>query len=263
MKRIESILVSQDLLNELGTLAAPSMLAAALRATQAELGDAGLETMTLFSYRAEFKEGARQGDTVQVALEEAGGVPAGERAFNVYFSKGDKLGRVGHWRLVFSGQRAGRRLPYSISQAAADGRTDRELWRPQPVLASGDSVQDGQALLWLAGQSARGYLKRLDQELAATGNYPFYDEVATRIYGGIFVTVHLAQGPEQGQILYCALQHQLPLQNQAPDRKMDFHGVLVSGSADDTLLLGTFRFTVARLNAQRAAIYPDGATQRK
>ena len=58
MKQLEPFVVTQPLLNELNTLAAPSMLAAALQAAFAELGDAYPDTLDLYGYSAEFKEGA-------------------------------------------------------------------------------------------------------------------------------------------------------------------------------------------------------------
>lgn len=262
MKQLEPFVVTQPLLNELGTLAAPSMLAAALQAAFAELGAAYPAELELASYSAEFKEGAREGDTVQLALQETTAGPPGIREFDLYFSKGEKLGRVGKWRLVFASRSAVRPLPYSISQADADGRTDRQLWRPQQAVATDNLVENAQSLLWLAGQSARAYLKRLDMEFAAGApGIALQDDLNTRHYGGIQVVTHMACWPIAGDMLRCALDYQLPLARQTPpDRKIIFHGVLTADRGQETYLLGTFRFTVVRLNAQRLSIYPDGAT---
>ena len=138
MKQLEPFVVTQPLLNELNTLAAPSMLAAALHAAFAELGDAYPDTLDLYRYSAEFKEGAREGDTVQLALEETAGAPSENREFDIYFSKSEKLGRVGKWRLVFARRGDVHPLPYSLDQASADDRTDSQLWRPQLAVATGD-----------------------------------------------------------------------------------------------------------------------------
>jgi hypothetical protein len=258
--------VTENLLNELNTLAAPSMLAAALQAIIGELGDAWPDKVTLFSYNAEFREGARQGDSVQIAGEETAGQQAGDRAFRVYFSKAaNQPGRVGKWHLIFAAPHAVRLLPYDLNQPAVDGRTDQELWRSEPMVATGSVQEDAQTLLWLAGQSARGYMKRLDQEFAdAAKEIVFHDDLRTRQYGGIAVTMTLAGWPAQGRVLRCSLLYQLPLLSQPKrDRKMDFHGVLVAQDHEATELLGTFRFTVVRLNGQRQAIYPDGSTERR
>ena len=263
MKHLEPILVTQELLNELGTLAAPAMLATALQAAFIELGTAYPES--LFSYSAEFKEGAREGDSVPLAIEETASALAGDREFDVYFSKGGKTGRVGKWHLVFTPHTQARPLPYNISLAEADGRTDSQLWRPEPSIATGHLVADAQSLLWLAGQSARAYMKRLDTELAASvPAVEFYDELSTRNYGGIFVVTHMTRWPAPGEILHCALQHQFPLLKQSQqNKKLIFHGALVADRDAETYLLGTFRFTVVRLNAQRVSIYPNGSTERQ
>ena len=264
MKQLEPFVVTQPLLNELNTLAAPSMLAAAVQAAFAELGDAYPDTLDLYGYSAEFKEGAREGDTVQLALEETAGVPAGNREFDIYFSKNEKLGRVGKWRLVFARRTEARPLSYSLDQANADSRTDNQLWRPQLAIATGDRVKDGQSLLWLAGQSARAYMKRLDAEFAAGNSaIQLQDDLDTRNYGGIVVVMQMAGWPKAGETLHCALDYQLPLAQQSPDRKMIFQGVLTADGEQETYLLGTFRFTVVRLNAQRLSIYPDGSTERR
>ena len=265
MKQLEPLVVTQPLLNELNTLAAPSMLAAALHAAFTELGGVYPDTLDLCSYSAEFKEGAREGDTVQLALEETASAPSGNREFDIYFSKGEKLGRVGKWHLVFARCTDAHPLPYSFDQANTDGRTDSQLWRPQLAVATGDRVQDGQLLLWLAGQSARAYMKRLDTEFA-TGNLEIQlqDELNTRNYGGIVVVMDMACWPAAGETLHCALDYQLPLAQQTPpDRRVIFQGVLTADREEDTYLLGTFRFTVVRLNAQRLSIYPDGSTERR
>ena len=262
MKQVEPFVVTQPLLNELGTLAAPSMLAAALQAAFAELGAAYPAALELAAYNAEFKEGAREGDTVKLALQETPDAPPGNREFDLYFSKGEKLGRVGTWRLTFASRSPVRPLPYSISQADADGRTDTQLWRPQQAVATDNLVENAQALLWLAGQSARAYLKRLDMEFAAgSPEITLQDDLNTRHYGGIQVFTWMACWPMPGDVLHCALDYQLPLSRQTPpDRKMIFHGMLTADRGQETYLLGTFRFTVVRLNAQRLSIYPDGAT---
>ena len=44
---------------------------------------------------------------------------------------------------------------------------------------------------------------------------------------------------------------------------MIFQGVLTADGEQETYLLGTFRFTVVRLNAQRLSVYPDGSTERR
>ncbi len=265
MKQLEPFVVTQPLLNELNTLAAPSMLAAALHAAFAELGDAYPDTLDLYRYSAEFKEGAREGDTVQLALEETAGAPSENREFDIYFSKSEKLGRVGKWRLVFARRGDVHPLPYSLDQASADDRTDSQLWRPQLAVATGDRVKDGQSLLWLAGQSARAYMKRLDIEFAAgSSDIQLQDKLDTRNYGGIVVVMDMIRWPAAGETLHCALDYQLPLATQeSPDRKMIFQGVLTADREQETYLLGTFRFTVVRLNTQRLSIYPDGSTERR
>jgi hypothetical protein len=263
VKHLESFAVTPNLLNELGTLAAPSMLAAALRAAFTELGVADSQTLSLFCYTAEFKTGARERDNVQLAIEETTGALPGDREFDVYFSKDEKIGRVGKWHLVFAKHAETHPLPYSIRLAAADGRTDSQLWRPEPAIATGNLTEDAQALLWLAGQSARSYMKRLDGEFAAGApEVNFSDDLQTRNYGGLGVITHFIRSPALGEILHCALQYQLPLKHQPQqNKKMVFDGVLVAERDADTYLLGTFRFTVVRLNAQRVSIYPNGSTE--
>lgn len=261
MKHSEPLVVTKNLLNELHTFAAPCMLEAALQAVLSELGAAASNALTLFSYRAEFKEGAREGDSVQVAIEETAGALPGDREFDVYFSKGEKIGRIGKWHLVFTKRTEGHPLPYRIGLAAADGRTDTQLWKPEPTVATGNFLEDAPSLLWLEGQCARRYMLRLDSEFAA--EVKLDDDVETRIYGGIAVVTHLTRWPVPGEILRCAVQYQLPLRQQPrQDRKMVFDGVLVADQGTETYLLGTFRFTVMRLNAQRLSIYPGGATER-
>jgi hypothetical protein len=96
MQLLTPLVVTKELLNPVGTLAAPRMLVAAYRAGRAALSDARFNDMTLVGYTAEFKEGAREGDTVNVTLEETTGVWPGDQAFSVLFSKGtDTTGRVG------------------------------------------------------------------------------------------------------------------------------------------------------------------------
>ncbi len=216
MKQLEPFVVTQPLLNELNTLAAPSMLAAAVQAAFAELGNAYPDTLDLYGYSAEFKEGAREGDTVQLALEETAGVPVGNREFDIYFSKNEKLGRVGKWRLVFARRTEARPLSYSLDQANADGRTDSQLWRPQLAIATGDRVKDGQSLLWLAGQSARAYMKRLDAEFAAGNSaIQLQDDLDTRNYGGIVVVMQMAGWPKRRG--NPALRPRLPASSGATD----------------------------------------------
>lgn len=259
MKSLPPFLVTDDLLNELGTLAAPSMLAVALRAAVTGLGAVYPEGLTLFSYTAEFKQGARKGDEVMVALEETASAYPGDREFDVHFSKGEKFGGIGRWHLVFSQPASGHALPCDIRLVAADGRTDSELWRPEFTIATGQLIEDAQSLLWLAGQCARRYMKRLDAEFAAAIEPD--DDLESRIYGGIAVASHQIRWPSSGEILRCALEYQLPLSSQQ-GRKMVFDGMLLAGGEAGTYLLGTFRFTVMRLNAQRSSIYPDGSKER-
>jgi hypothetical protein len=259
VKTLKPLIVTRPLLNELSTLAAPSMLAAVVKVIGSELGAAF--SGTLCSYTAEFKEGAREGDEVHIALEALTGAD-GDHLFKVYFSKGDTLGRIGTWTVVYADLPPGRPLPWDLAQAAADGRTDHDLWRPETAEATGGLSADGQTLLWLAGQSARAYMKRLDQEFAATT--PVADDLDTRIYGGIHVTATMARWPEPGQMLNAAMQYHLPLARQPKaERKMVFNGVWVASAGNSTELLGTFRFTVARLSGQRQSIFPNGTTERR
>jgi hypothetical protein len=263
LKLLDTILVTPNLLNELSTLAAPSMLEVALHAALGELGH--VYSGKLFRYNAEFREGAREGDRVQPAIEETVAASAADREFKVYFSKSDRLGRVGSWHLIFTTQPESRLLSYSLSQVEADGRTDHELWRPEPMVATGNMVTDAQSLLWLAGQSARAYMKRLDQELAASGaELKSRDDIQSRSYGGISVTASLGRWPQREWTVRCGLHYQLPLAKQPrADKKMVFQGVWITEKADESYLLGTFRFTVVRLNGQRLSIYPDGSTERR
>ena len=195
MKLLTPLVVTKELLNPVGTLAAPRMLMAAYRAGRAALSDMGLTDMTLVGYAAEFKEGAREGDTVQVALENATGVWPGDHAFSVLFSKGtDTTGRVGKWHLLFAKKQEVRPLPYDINHAIADGLTDRELWQADPIVATGDEERDVQRLLWPIGQSARAYMKQLDLAFAAQPGVTCVDDVHHRIYAGIAVTLHLSVG---------------------------------------------------------------------
>lgn len=263
MRYLDSLIVTANLLNEVGTLAAPRMLAIAHSGGLNILSEAGRINMTLVSYSAEFKEGAREGETVTVALEEANDLWPEDTAYRVFFSKGTEApGRVGKWQLIFAQEQASRPLPYDISQAVADGLTDRELWRPDPIIAAGEAQQDAQRLLWPIGQSARAYLKRLDREFASEAQVTCADDVHQRIYAGIAVSVTFARWPNQGQELRCALQHQSTLKQQRESKRVEFHGVLVAREKNETYLLGTCRFTVSRLNRQRIPIFTDGTIER-
>jgi hypothetical protein len=261
----KSVVVAQGLLNELGTLAAPSMLGIALEMVAEQVGPLYPLGMMLYSYHAEFKEGAREGDTVQVTYEETSSQIPDTKAFIFYFSKSEeRLGRVGNWRLVFSQPTNNPPpLPYDINQPIADGRSDRELWRTQSLLATGETSPDSQALLWLIGQSSRRYMKRLDEVFISNANHDLIeDDPETRIYGGIAVNVNVMQWPKPGQPVRCALQYHLPLAQQTTQaRKINFHGTIVFEERDITYLLGTFYFTVVRLNAQRSAIYVNGKSR--
>jgi len=261
MKALDDFVVTEALLNEVGTLAAPSMLAVALRAVQAELAQNAAESLTLFSFRAAFKEGARLGDNVLATIE-PGEAQNDAQSFKVQFGKSEEtLGRVGRWELTFAKPSEAPWLPFGIRQAIADGRTDRELWRPQPLVATADMVEDAQSLLWIAGQSARAYMQRLDREFAASASEtPFQDDVNARSYPGIMVSMAITRWPQSGWALRGAVQHQLPLTPES-EKKMDFDGTLVAEVENDTLLLGAFRFTVARLSGRREAVYADGAKE--
>jgi hypothetical protein len=262
MKLLTPFVVTKELLNPVETLAAPRMLVAAYRAGRATLSDARPSDMTLASYTAEFKEGAREGDTVNVALEEATGPWPGDHAFSVLFSKGaDTTGRVGKWHLFFAKKQEVRPLPYDITHAIADGLTDRELWQAEPIIATGDEERDVQRLLWPIGQSARAYMKRLDLAFATHPGVTCVDDVPQRIYAGIAVTVHLSCWPSKDQEIRCALQPRHPLQDQLKSKRMEFPGVLVAQDGSETSLLGTCRFSVSRLSKERVPVYGDGTTK--
>lgn len=259
MKQLAPLVVTKELLNPVGTLAAPRMLSLAHRAGFAALSDTDLTAMTLIGYNAEFKEGAREGDTVAIVLEEAAGLWPRDCAFTVLFSKGtDTTGRVGKWHVIFAKKQEVRPLPYGISQAVADGLTDRELWQAEPIVATGDENRDAQRLLWPIGQSARAYMKQLDLAFAAQPGMSCIDDIQRRIYAGIAVTLHLARWPDQGQEIRCALQYQRPLQEQPQSKRMEFPGVLVAQDGSGTSLLGTCRFSVSRLSKERVPVYADG-----
>ncbi|NJN46092.1 MAG: hypothetical protein HC808_05975 [Candidatus Competibacteraceae bacterium] len=251
--------VTPDLLNDVNTLAAPSMLAVALRAAHDELGQA-VEGLTLNSYHAEFKQGAREGEQVRVTIEKLADPSPVDRAYQVRFAAGDDTtGRVGKWHLHFNPHSSARLLPYNLATALADQRTDRSLWRPDPAIASGDSIRDGQTLLWLAGQSARGYFRRLDEEMVAgLDSGTFQDDPKQRNYGGIKVIATFAGQPEPGCSLYCVPDYQIPLNQQKPSKLLDFQELLVSEVAGQTYLLGTVRFTIVRMSGG-AAVYPNGS----
>lgn len=259
MKFLTPFVVTKELLNPVGTLAAPRMLVAAYRAGRAAIGDARFPDMTLVSYTAEFKEGAREGDTVNVALTEATGPWPGDHAFSILFSKGaDTTGRIGNWHLLFAKKQEVRPLPYDITRAIADGLTDRELWQADPITATGDEERDVQRLLWPIGQSARAYMKQLDLAFVAQPGVTCGDDVYHRIYAGIAVTLHLSRWPGKDQEIRCALQHQRPLQEQPQSKRMEFPGVLVTQDGNGTSLLGTCRFSVSRLSSDRVPVYGDG-----
>jgi hypothetical protein len=263
-KALEPFQVTPDLLNEVNTLAAPAMLAAAMRAAQAALGRSAA-AMTLFSYQAEFRQGARLHEQVQISIEPMDKPEPADRAFQIRFGVGEEnSGRVGNWQLHFCPLFEAKLLPYSVAQAAADGRTDQALWpRPEPSVASGEAIDDGQKLLWLAGQCARAYFKRLDEEWAATVDATtFQDDPRARRYGGIAVSTTLTCWPRKDWVLRCATESQLPLGRHQPGKILHFQEALVGESGDESYLLGTARFTVVRMSAAGAAVYPDGAKDR-
>jgi hypothetical protein len=263
MKRIDTFIVAQKFLNPVGTLAAPRMLTRAHQAGFAALGVNSMNEMLLVAYNAEFKEGAREGDTVNVTLDETEGWWPGDRAFNVLFGKGDDTsGRVGKWRMIYAKKQDTRPLPYDIRPAVADGLTDRELWRTEPVIASGDEIKDAPPLLWPIGQRAREYMRRLDLAFAAEPGVTIIDNLDKRVYAGIAVTVHFAYWPRKDQELRCALHPQRPLKGQPPSKRLEFHGVLVTQDKTGTYLLGTCRFSVSRVGEKRVPVYADG-TQEK
>jgi hypothetical protein len=264
MKHLETFVVTQKLLNPVGTLAAPRMLTRAHQAGFAALGENSMKDMSLVGYSAEFKEGARENDAVNVTIEESEGLWSGDCAFRIYFGKGDdSSGRVGKWHMIYAKKQETRPLPYDMSQAIADGLTDRELWQPEVIVATGNEIKDAPPLLWPIGQSARAYMKQLDLAYAAEPGVSIVDDIEKRIYAGIAVTVHFAQWPQAGQELRCILQHQRPLREQAPSRRMEFHGVLVSQDTSGTYLLGTCRFSVSRVGQNRVPVYADGTTEQK
>ncbi|MGE0826272.1 MAG: hypothetical protein AB7G75_28820 [Candidatus Binatia bacterium] len=263
MQHIDTFIVAEQMLNPVGTLAAPRMLTRAHRAGFAALGEQAMNEMMLVGYSAEFREGAREGDSVTVTLEETAGLWPGDTAFRILFSKGeDRSGRVGTWQMIYAKSPDTRPLPYDISQAIADGLTDRELWQSEAIVATGNEIKDAPPLLWPIGQSARAYMKQLDLAYASTAGVTIADNIDKRIYAGIGVTTHLARWPQAGQELRCVLQHQRPLQEQAPSKRMEFHGVLVAQEQSGTYLLGTCRFSVSRLSEQRIPVYADGTTRK-
>lgn len=264
MKHIDTFVVTQKLLNPVGTLAAPRMLTRAHQAGFAALGENAMSDMSLMGYSAEFKEGAREGDSVNVTIDEAAGLWPGDRAFNVFFGKGDDTsGRVGKWQMIYAKKQDTRPLPYDIGQAIADELTDRELWRVESIIASGDEIKDAPPLLWPIGQSARESMRRLDVAFAAEPGVTIADNINKRIYAGIAVTVHFARWPQAGQELRCVLQPQRPLKEQVPSRRMEFHGVLVAQDKTGTYLLGTCRFSVSRVGEKRMPVYANGLAERQ
>src|SRR6185312_7086524 len=100
----------------------------------------------------------------------------------IHFSKGDDPnGRVGKWHLIYAKKQDTRPLPYDISQAMTDGLTDRDLWRADPIIASGNEIKDAPPLLWPIGQSAREYMRRLDVAFAAEPGVTIADSIDKRI----------------------------------------------------------------------------------
>ncbi|MCP5424943.1 MAG: hypothetical protein H6970_07730 [Gammaproteobacteria bacterium] len=264
IKSLNPFQVTPELLNEVNTLAAPSMLAAAMRAAYVELGQSA-DGMALFAFQAEFRQGARPAEQVQISIESLDAQEATERVFQVCFGVGEENnGRVGKWQLHFRPTVETKLLPYGVNQAAADGRTDETLWpRPQPSVATGETLDDAQQLLWLAGQCARGYCKRLDEEwVAGVDAATIQDDPHARRYGGIAVTLTLAGWPSKDALLRCVTESHLPLNRQRAGKIMNFQEMLISESGDESFLLGTARFTVARMSAAGAAVYPDGAKDR-
>lgn len=104
-------------------------------------------------------------------------------------------------------------------------------------------------------------MKQLDLAYAAKPGVTIVDDIEKRIYAGIAVTVHFARWPRAGQELRCVLQHQRPLKEQAPSRRMEFHGVLVAQDKTGTYLLGTSRFSVSRVGEKRMPVYVDGTVE--
>lgn len=94
MKPIDTFIVTPKLLNPVGTLAAPQMLTRAHQAGFVALGENATNEMSLVGYSAEFKEGAREGEVVNVTIDEAEGLWPGDRAFRIHFGKdNDTRGR--------------------------------------------------------------------------------------------------------------------------------------------------------------------------
>ena len=160
--------------------------------------------------------------------------------------------------MIYTRKQNSRLLPYDISQAIAEGLTDRELWRAEPIIASGDELKDAPPLLWPIGQSAREYMRRLDLAFAAEPGVTIADNIDKRVYAGIAVTVHLARWPSKDQELHCALQPQRPLKEQPLSKRMEFHGVLIAQDKSGTHLLGTCRFSVSRVSQNRVPVCADG-----
>ena len=261
METYQSFVVTEQLLNEVGTLAAPRMLAKTHQAVRESLTGTAADT-TLVQYSATFKEGAREGEQVVVGIEKTSAHNNGPHEFHVTFSKGDEhTGRVGRWRLTAMQLHSSPSLPYRIEQAVLDKRTDRELWRSDPIIASGECEKDAPRLLWPIGQSARAYTKRLDLAFAAENDGPVADDINDRIYAGIAVSVSMLRWPEDGQPLHCILEHQAALSTESEwTKRLTFQGVLLSQVDEaEHHLLGSCQFTVARLNAEKRAIYPDGS----
>lgn len=264
MKTVDSLKVTKELLNPVGTLAAPSMLAIVHRVGLANIPEEKRHEVVLAGYSAEFREGAKEDEMVSVDMEDAEGTFPGDHAFAIFFSKGAVTnGRVGKWSVVFSKKQKIRPLPYSMSQSAADGLTNRELWTSEPIIATGDEHKDAQLLLWSVGQSARAYMKRLDLEFASAPHVTIADAITKRIYAGVAVTTNIARWPGKGPELLCALHPHRPLKDQ-PERnkRMEFHGVFTTLEEGETFLVGTCRFSVSRLNQNGKSIYADGTIER-
>ncbi len=256
----ETFVVTKELLNPVGTLAAPRMLAAARRVGLAALSEEEQESALLASYSAEFKEGAREGEEVRVSIEPTPVQWEGDRAFTILFSKAaDTSGRVGKWSMAFTKRKNVRPVPYNIDHAIAGGLTNQELWQSGAIIATGDEHRDAQLLLWPIGQSARAYMKRLDQEFCSTSGVAALDDIEQRIYAGVAVTTTMLTWPAKETQLLCALHPQRPLAEQPRGKRLEFHGVLVGQSDGETSLLGTCRFTVSRLNGRKVPIYADGS----
>lgn len=265
MKNVDSIIVTKALLNPVGILAASRMLAIARRGGLSTLPDGVREKVVLASYSAEFREGAREGEVVDIIdVEAAEGTFPGDSAFTILFSKRTETnGRVGKWSVTFSKRKDIRPLPYSISQSVADGLTNHELWQSEPIIATGNDHKNAQLLLWPIGQSARAYMKRLDLEFAIEPHVIIADMVEKRIYAGVAVTTNIAHWSRKGQTLVCALHSQGSLKDQPnQSKRTEFHGVLVALEENETFLIGTCRFSVSRLNQSGTPVYTDGTTER-